>query len=235
MRNRRKLMYNHVLFDADNTLLDFDRAQFNCLKILLEKYGFSFSNHFYQLYEEINHSLWFQFEQGKISKETVQEKRFEDFFSLLGVSVDGAKANNIYQEGLCTQSWLVKNAEGMCKKLFPYATLSIVTNGVGKTQKARIYNSKINDYITHIIISETIGYAKPSIQFFNETFKIIGRKPSDSIIIVGDSISSDIIGGINAGIDTCWYNPNFSNLPNGVSPNFIISDLDELVRIVLNR
>lgn len=227
-------MYNHVLFDADNTLLDFDKAQLNSFKMLLAKFGLPFSDQIYQLYERINHSLWFQFEQGKISKEVVQEKRFEDFFSLIGVSVDGAKANNMYQEELCTQSWLVKNADETCKILFPYTTLSIVTNGVGKTQKMRIFNSKIKKYITHIIISETIGYAKPSSQFFDEAFIIIGRKPLDKILIVGDSISSDIIGGIKAGIDTCWYNPNNYDLPSGINPNFVISDINELIRIVIN-
>ena len=228
------MSYTHVLFDADNTLLDFNRAQFNSFKKVLEHYGCSFSEETYHQYETINHSLWSQFEKGMIDKDTVQEKRFTEFFSQIGKKVDGVQANDVYQEGLCTQSWLIDYARETCKELSPYATLSIVTNGVGKTQTMRIHNSEINEYMSHVIISETIGYAKPSLQFFDETFKIIERKPSDRILIVGDSISSDIIGGINAGIDTCWYNPNNHELPDGITVDYIISDLRELVGIVLN-
>lgn len=196
-------MYNHVLFDADNTLLDFDKAQYYSFRKVLEYYGCIFSEDIYEKYETINHVLWSQFEQGIIDKDTVQKKRFSDFFGVLGKKVDGAQANDVYQKGLCEQSWLIPNAKEICKELFPNITLSIVTNGVGETQTARISNSEINEYMSHIIISETIGYAKPSKKFFDETFKILGCEHSDRILIVGDSISSDIQGGINAGIDTC--------------------------------
>lgn len=226
-------MYDHILFDADNTLLDFDKAQFFGFKTVLEYYGCAFSKKNYEQYETINHALWNQFEQGIIDKDTVQEKRFSEFFGALGMEVDGVIANGVYQKALCKQSWLIPYAEEICKELFPYIPLSIVTNGVGHTQTERISNSAINKYMSHVIISESIGYAKPSKKFFEETFSIIGRKNTDRIMIVGDSISSDIQGGIIAGIDTCWYNPKGLILPEDVKVNSIISDLRDLKEIAL--
>ena len=187
-------MYDYILFDADNTLFDFDKAQFFGFNAVLRYYNCTFSEDIYENYEAINHDLWTQFEQGKISKDILQEKRFFDFFYRLGMSVDGAEANLIYQTELSKQSWLVPHAKEICRELFPIASLAIVTNGVGKTQSLRILNSEIGKYITFSIISENVGYAKPDVKFFEEVFRIIGCGHNRNILIVGDSIASDIQG-----------------------------------------
>ena len=228
-------MYNHILFDADNTLLDFDKAQLISFKTTLLYFGVEFSKEIYKKYELINHNLWHQFERGIISKEVVQIKRFLDLFDTLGIHINAEHANSIYQRELCKQSWLIPHAEEICKELFLNATLSIVTNGVGDTQTKRIASSEINKYISFIVISEIIGYAKPNIEFFNETFKVIGCRKTDKVLIVGDSIESDIIGGKNAGIDTCWYNPHGLTPPPNLKINHIIADLYDLKRLVLEK
>lgn len=226
-------MYNYILFDADNTLLDFDKAQLVSFKAVLLYFGVEFTEEICQKYELINHNLWKQFERGLVSKEFVQATRFSDFFNTLGLYFNGKYANSIYQKELCKQSWLMPHAKEVCKELFPYASLSIVTNGVGDTQTKRIANSEISKYISFVVISETIGYAKPNIEFFNETFKIIGCRKTDKVLIVGDSIASDIQGGINIGIDTCWYNPHGITSPTNIGIDYTITDLYDLKKIVL--
>lgn len=228
-------MYSHILFDADNTLLDFDKAQLSSFKMVLNFYGLVYSEELFRQYQSINHVLWDQFERGEIDKDTVQEKRFFDFFCTIGRKIDGSEANCVFQRGLCKQSWLIPHAEETCRVLSSYVNLSIVTNGVGRTQNERIRNSKISNFISHIIVSETIGFAKPSIEFFEEAFKVIGCTFSSKTLIVGDSLSSDIQGGINAGIDTCWYNSKRLDLPMEINVDYVISDLAELKQIVLGK
>ena len=226
-------MYNHVLFDADNTLLDFDRAQLICFKKVIEYYDLPFSEDTFQKYESINHVLWQMFEQGKIDKDSVQSLRFKKLFSYLNKIIDGAEANHIFQQELSKQSALMPFADEICKNLSKFTSLSIVTNGVGSTQHERIDNSMIKEYISNVVVSEEIGYAKPSYDFFKAAFRIIRIKPTDRVLIVGDSLSSDIQGGIKAGIDTCWFNYKIESLPTDMKVNYIITDLRELNTIVL--
>ena len=225
-------MYNHILFDADNTLLDFNKAEQLSFKRLLHHYDVRYSDDIYHQYEMINHKLWELFEKGEINSDTVQQKRFELFFCQIDMAVNGAVANDLYQAELSRQSVLVPFAEEICRKLSQIAMLTIVTNGAGKTQRKRIENSAISKYISYVIISEDIGYAKPSKHFFDETFRIINRKPDDKILIVGDSLSSDIIGGIQAGIDTCWFNRQRQAVPDNMHIDFIIDNLMELLNIL---
>lgn len=227
-------MYNYVLFDADNTLLDFNAAQFHGFSNMLQYYGIDFTESIFEKYQIINHALWHQFEQGILSKEKVQSQRFKKLFDSLGYDIDGMDAERIYQLSLQNQCWLMPYADEVCKILYPSTNLSIVTNGVGSTQIARVKNSEIGKYMSSLVISEEVGYAKPDPRFFSEAFRIIGCTQDDHILIVGDSLTSDIQGGINSGIDTCWYNPNMQEYDSNVKINYIIHDLRELLSIVFN-
>lgn len=227
-------VYTHILLDADNTLLDFDKAQLISFVEVLEYYNLEFSETLYEQYVQINHNLWNQFEAGILSKDIIISKRFSEFFAASRLSVDGAQANLIYQRSLQKQSWLMPFAKEVCNKLSNHAILSIVTNGVGDTQTQRITHSDIWEYISFLIISEIIGVTKPHVEFFHETFKIIGCTNTDKILIVGDSLSSDIQGGINSGIDTCWYNPKKLKNENNLKIDYIISDLRDLINIISN-
>ena len=226
------MKYDHVLLDVDNTLLDFDAAQEGAFKDLLGYFGAEYSDETYARYSEINHSYWRRLELGTITKDLLQTERFKVFFDTLGISVDGNDANVFYQKALSNQAQLIPHAEEVCRELSKRTKLSVVTNGVGTTAYSRIGLSGLQKYMSHIVVSEIIGFAKPSKEFFDAAFDIIGCKSSDRIIIVGDSLSSDIKGGINAGIDTCWFNLKGAAAPEGMKITYTITDLRELLDIV---
>lgn len=225
------MKYDHVLLDADNTLLDFDAAQEGAFKDLLACFGAEYSDQAYAHYSEINHGYWRRLEQGTITKDLLQTERFEVFFSTLGIKVNGNEANAFYQKALSKQAKLIPNAIKVCCELSKRACLSIVTNGVGSTAYSRIGLSGLKEYMSHIIVSEVIGCAKPDAAFFKAVFDIIGCSSTDKIIIVGDSLSSDIQGGINAGIETCWFNPKGVK-SHVLKPDYVISDLRQLLDII---
>lgn len=224
-------MYSHILFDMDDTILDFQKAQFVSFKCVLEKYDIPFSLEFYHCYEKINHNLWREFDEGALSKDVVQNERFTQFFNVLNRDIDGKQANLVYQDSLASQTWLIPHAKEACMELSKRHTLSIVTNGVGKTQKRRFLSSEISPYFTNIFISEDIGVAKPDKRFFDEAFKLINCVEKSKILIVGDSLSSDIQGANNVGVDCCWFNPKNVPLDRQVQITYTISDLRQLLEI----
>lgn len=225
-------MYTHILFDMDDTILDFQKAQFVSFKYVLEKFDIPFSLEAYHSYEEINHSLWRQFDEGILSKDAVQSERFTQFFNAMDRDIDGNMANLIYQDSLANQTWLVPYAKETCMELSKEHTLSIVTNGVGATQKKRFLLSEIAPYFATILISEDIGIAKPDRRFFDEAFKLISCAEKDKILLVGDSLTSDIQGANNAGIDCCWFNPKGEALNRQLQITYTITDLRQLLDIV---
>lgn len=225
-------MYSHILFDMDDTILDFQKAQFVSFKHVLDQYNIPFSLDIYHRYEEINHELWKQFDEGILTKDIVQDKRFTQFFADLGKDIDGKQANSFYQESLAAQTWLVPYAKETCMELAKQHSLSIVTNGVGATQKKRFLSSEIAPYFSHILISEDIGVAKPDKKFFDAAFKLINFYELDKILMVGDSLTSDIQGANNIGIDCCWFNPKGTILNKDVQITYTITDLRQLIDIV---
>ena len=224
-------MYTHILFDMDDTILDFQKAQLASFKYVLEKYGTQFSEDIYLCYEDINHFLWSKFDEGAISKDVVQNERFARFFDAIGKHVDGKQVNSLYQESLSSQTWLIPHAKEVCFELSKHHTLSIVTNGVGITQKKRFLASEISPYFSHILISEDIGVAKPNKQFFDKAFNLIQCTDRKKILLVGDSLSSDIQGANNVGIDSCWFNPKGAIDDRELKITYMITDLRQLMDI----
>ena len=226
------MKYDYILFDSDNTLLDFTGSQDKSFREMISTYGVEYSEDVYNRYKEINHGYWRRFEEGSITKEKLVTERFEVFFEELGIKVDGKEVDNFYQKSLSMQSGLMPYAKEVCNELSKRSRLSIVTNGVGSTANSRIGGSEIRQYIDKIVVSEAVGFAKPDIEFFDVAFEIIGCSKTDKILIVGDSITSDIQGGINSGIDTCWYNFKNDEIPKGIKINYVINDLRQLLDII---
>lgn len=227
-------MYRFILFDLDDTIFDFQKAQWYCFSDVLKQYNETYSEEKYKKYKEINHFYWKLVEEQKMQREFAQCQRFTSFFSELGKNINGADANIVYQKSLTNQTWLIPYATEVCKFLSLTYELVFITNGFTNTQVERVQKSGIADYFQKIIVSEELGIEKPSIDFFKKALKLIGSNDTSKMIIVGDSLSSDIAGANNAGIDCCWYNPNKNAVSSKYKINYVINDLRELLRLFCN-
>jgi len=228
--------YDTFLFDADNTLYDYDLAEKNALTIMLERHGISCTAEILEKYREINMNAWGRFERGEISKIELQSSRFERLFNYMGTSVDGTAFNAGYLVQLGTGSYLIDGAYELCKSITDAGKrIYIVTNGLQATQDARIKHSTINMYISESFISEAVGYDKPHIKYFEHVFANIPMLQKDKTLIIGDNLRADISGGNNAGIDTCWFNLYAQENNTGITPTYEILKLDELRIAVIGQ
>lgn len=226
------MKYDTILLDADNTLLDFDKTEQTALKNTLLQHQYPYNRQIVQLYADINDALWRQFEAGEISQETVVNRRFQLLFDALQIPGNGIAFEKEYQNALGEGSFLIPHAYSVCEMLSGICNLYIVTNGVAKTQYKRLKASGLFPFFLDIFISEEIGYRKPQKEFFNAVFQKISEKQSfipAKTLMVGDSLTSDIQGGRNAGIDTCYFalHPKEQTLAT-----YEINRLPELIKIV---
>ena len=196
-----------ILLDVDDTLLDFKKTQDNALHNAFEKYGIELTEDIYSRYNEINHGLWKQYERGEIDRNTVLYTRFGTLFSELGIDVDGVAFEHDYQSFLADGAYLLDGALQAVNHLASYYDLYVVTNGVASTQRKRLKESGLDQFMKNIFISEDLGCQKPDVRFFEHCFKEIPGLDRSKTLIIGDSLTSDILGGNNAGITTCWFNP----------------------------
>ena len=203
----RSWNYDILLFDADRTLLDFDKSELVALQKVFEEYGIEFNEELVCKYTKINHHLWDQHELGLISRERLIYKRFEDLFVQENLKIDSVEFEDRYQFLLSEQAFLIDGALELIKDISKYYGVYIVTNGVKDTQMKRLVSTGIAKYVKDIFISDEIGYQKPSKEYFNIVSSRIYNFDKRRTIIIGDSLTSDIKGGNNAGVDTCWYNP----------------------------
>jgi len=222
-------MYSHILFDADNTLLDFSKAERNAFILTMQDHSLPWDEAMLSRYIEINISLWQELERGLIDKETVLLRRFD--MLLEGDMVSSADVNRTFQLYLASQSELMSGAQEVCEALSQRALLSIVTNGVATTQRQKIHRSGLLPYFSRHFISEELGFPKPDIRFFEHVMNELGHPDPASVLIVGDSLTSDIQGGMNAGIATCWFNLHREPVPSGYRIDHVIEDLYGLLDI----
>jgi 2-haloacid dehalogenase len=224
--------YNTILLDVDGTLLDFNAAQRDALKKVFELHHYILDDKVKELYNEINHELWRQYEQGIISRDEVIYSRFGKLFRALGINDDGVAFEDDYQELLGQGHELIIGAIEILEKLYKTHELYVVTNGVTKTQFSRLKASKLDQYMKNIFVSEATGFQKPMKEYFEYCFERITNIDLKKTLIVGDSLSSDILGGNNAGIDTCWFNPECLDCDIEVKVDYKIKELSELYNIV---
>lgn len=203
MRNRR---FDVVLLDADETIYDFKRAEAYAFEKTLENYDVEFTDERLARYSEINLSLWKALERGEVSREELQTKRFEMFFTEIGIEdLDFKDVNDFYLFSLSQTSFMIDGATEFVKELHKYCKIYIATNGLSVPQNGRLNNSPIKDDVDGMFISEEIGYAKPDKAYFDYIFSELGITDKTRVIILGDSITSDMKGGKNAGITTCLF------------------------------
>ena len=230
-------MIKTILWDIDGTLLNFHAAERVAIKTLFQQFDLGeCTDEMIQKYSKINRSYWERLERGEISKPQVLVGRFEDFFASEGIDVNVApRFNQAYQLSLgdtivfCDDSLqIIRSLKGKVKQY-------VVSNGTVIAQNKKLRLSGLGDLMDGIYLSEELGAEKPNIKFFEQVFADIGPIERTEVLIVGDSLSSDICGGNNAGIQTCWYNPLGAELKGDYKVDYEIRNLNEIYEILNER
>lgn len=221
-------MIRNVLFDLDDTLFDFHKAEKIALTKTLVHFGIDPTEETLALYSTINAAHWKRLELGEISREEVKVGRYRELFKTIGVECDPVKATAYYESMLAIGHYFMPGAPELLEELYRKYRLYIVSNGTAKVQEGRIGSSGIAKYMDGIFISQILGTNKPDKQFFDICFAEIPDFSLSETVIIGDSLSSDIKGGINAGITTVWFNPKGIENDNDIKPDYTIKELSEV-------
>lgn len=222
------MMIRNVLFDLDDTLFDFHKAEKIALTKTLVHFGIDPTEETLALYSTINAAHWKRLELGEISREEVKVGRYRELFKTIGVECDPVKATAYYESMLAIGHYFMPGAPELLEELYRKYRLYIVSNGTAKVQEGRIGSSGITKYMDGIFISQILGANKPDKQFFDICFAEIPDFSLSETVIIGDSLSSDIKGGINAGITTVWFNPKGIENDNDIKPDYTIKELSEV-------
>ena len=225
--------YYCILLDADNTLLDFDAAENKALAETLDAFGLEADAETLELYRQINDKLWKKLEKGEIRRDKLLSERFTQLLNALKAKGKGSDMNATYLENLSHHPDLIPGSLTVLDELAEVATLAVASNGVEKVQKQRAKDSGIADFMEELFISEQVGCDKPNRKFFEHCLRVLGIEQRSHVLVVGDSLTSDVQGGVNAGLDTCWYNPNKMENTTDIHPTYEIHSLDELYPIVM--
>jgi putative hydrolase of the HAD superfamily len=220
--------YDWLLFDLDGTLFDYDTAERTALTKTFTEHGITYMDSYLDVYRQVNHQIWSDFEKGLITQFEIKTKRFEILARALDVSYNAALFSKDYLKYLSEGTHLIEGADTLLAYFHSAYSLALITNGLKDVQRPRIKASHIGHFFREVVISEEIGYAKPDPKFFEVTLQKIGNPPSDSVLIIGDSLSSDIMGGTLSGIDTCWYNPEQKKASHDVTVTYEIKNLYQL-------
>ncbi|CAM3837121.1 YjjG family noncanonical pyrimidine nucleotidase [Alkalicoccus chagannorensis] len=218
-----------LLFDLDDTLLDFRAAQMQALREVFRTYNMTWSKEKVERYQVVNRSFWSRYEQGLIGKKRVLEDRFTVFLQQEGIAVDGGEADAVFRSQLEQSREFIDGAQTVLDVLAETHRLFIVTNGAAATQRRRLVNSGIEQLVEGVFISEEIGAPKPSSVFFDHVFNQLPDVAREEAVIIGDSLEADILGGSRAGLETIWFNQEGRPLTGEAVPDHIVTKLPELL------
>lgn len=228
------MKYTHILLDADDTLFDFKGAEHDAFSELLSNYGREPSEELVSLYSKINDGCWKLFEKNEITLDELKKRRFVEFGEQAGIEGDLSNMGEEYTQLLVKHSRLLPGALEFVRSLYDMGlTLCITTNGIATVQHGRFDNCPISKYLSGLFISQEMGVQKPSKEYFQAVQKALGSVSFDKMMIIGDSLRSDILGGLNVGMDTAWYNPK-GNPAGDIVPKYTASNYDELLDIISN-
>lgn len=237
MKKIRELKYDTVLFDADGTLMDFLRSEREALTDCLKALGLPHGDGIIEVYSRINDSYWKKLERKEIEKERLKVARFETFCEHYGFECDVNALARAYTDTLATKAYLIDGAEDICHTLYDSGCrLYIITNGIKSVQDSRFHACGLAPMFEKAFISEELGFEKPDIRYFEKVESDIDNFSKSNTLVVGDSLTSDILGGINFGVDVCYFNQFGKSIPESIKEKvtYTVSRLDEIADIVLN-
>lgn len=236
-----KKNYEIILWDIDDTLIDFKASEKMALRSCFAEYGVELSDEDIDVYSNINHNYWKLLEQGKVVKTEMLVQRFVDFIECLKQSetevackgvkqpdIDGADINMKYQLALGDYPVMYEDALAICTELKGKKRQYAVTNGTIVAQEKKLKNTGLDQIFEQIFISDEVGYQKPDVRFFQHCFENISDFHIESVLLIGDSLSSDMKGGNLAGVDCCWANMRNEEKPEDLRIDYEIHKLKEL-------
>ena len=227
-----KKHYPWLWFDADGTLFDYNRAEATALRRSFSLLHLPFEESYLDTYRQINQQLWQALERQEVTQAVLRLRRFELLLESLHLNAAIDQMSKTYLEQLAICAELMDGAYEVLETLHRTSRIAIVTNGLRDVQRGRFARSTIQPFIDELIISEEIGAAKPSPAFFETASARTGNPPKRDVLLIGDSLTSDIQGGVEYGIDTCWYNPPSEPRPEGLAITYEIRRLQELLGII---
>ncbi len=229
--------YTLLLLDADNTLFDFDAAEKYALEKTFTDCGWDYSAEIFCFYHRCNDDLWKALERGEVTRDELKVSRFiqtRAFMEANGytcATADYDAMSSAYLKNLGACSTLLDGAKELCAELSQFYRLCIITNGTASVQYSRIQNSGIADFFEHLFISEEIGHQKPAKEFFDKVFETYPNVKKEDMLVIGDSISSDIKGAIGAGLDCCYFNTG--EAPEGIKVTYQAKSFEDIRKLLL--
>jgi 2-haloacid dehalogenase len=227
-----KKHYPWLFFDADGTLFDYERAETTAFQNAIRAAGIAYEDAYLGIYRRINAGLWQALERGEITPAVLPVRRFGLLQEALQLSFSPEWMSAAYLEQLALQTDLIDGALDVLHTLRSVSRIAILTNGLKAVQRSRLARCALCDYISDLIISEEIGAAKPDTAYFAAAFERLGNPPKGDVLLIGDSLSSDMRGGVDFGLDTCWFNPGGATRPADMAITYEIARLRELLEIV---
>lgn len=222
------MKYEWVIFDADETLFHFDA--FAGLKCLFANYQVDFTHDDFEFYQRTNKPLWLAYQNGEISAEYLQVTRFNFWADKLGV--EAKTLNQGFLQAMADICQTLPGARRLLELLATRAKLCIITNGFTALQQIRLERTDLSHFFEHVIISEQVGCAKPDVRIFEHALALMGNPDKQKVLMVGDTLSSDIQGGVNAGLDTCWINHAGDKAQDTVGATYQVACLTSLYQLL---
>ena len=218
--------YEWILFDADDTLFHFDA--FGGLRLMFSRYDVDFAEQDYHTYQSVNKLLWVDYQNGHIGAQQVQRQRFQTWAEKLQISAH--ELNRAYLAAMAEICTPLEGAVSLLGSLRGKARLGIITNGFTELQQARLERTGLAHHFDVLVISEQFGIAKPHRDIFDHALTLMGDPARDQVLMVGDNPDSDILGGMNSGLDTCWANFDGRAVLESLTPTYQVASLAELER-----
>lgn len=227
------MKYDLFLFDLDDTLLDFQASEQLCFTQTFIHFGVKdLLNEIHAKYKIENNLLWKQLERGEVDKDFLKIERFKRVLDHYKIAIPPHEVSDFYLEQLPSHVVLIEGAVDALKYAKENGEVGIITNGIETTQRQRIKNSALKDYIDFLAVSEECGFAKPDVRFFEFTVNKAKKYKRENTIIIGDRIEADILGGNRFGIDSCWYNPQKEPILARAKPTYIIHHLSDFKKML---
>ena len=222
------MKYKWLFFDLDNTILDFDKGMVDAFNKTIADYDIPADENLLAIYSAINKKCWDDLEKKLITQNRLRLVRMERFLNHIQSKVDPLYFSESYHKNLGNVIYFLENAEALIKEWSKDYKMILATNGLKDVQRSRLSLTDLPNYFEAIVISDEIGVAKPYKGFFDYAFDQIGHPPKKEVLMIGDSLSSDIAGGNRYGIDTCWLDQKNKSIPEFNQPTYVIKKLEEL-------